>query len=84
VVGVASMVGVSRQTVHSWLARYEADGLVGLARSCDWDGVPRSPRSADPGSGTTPDGADNHRLGGDRLNREVRRRAWRSGFLLIT
>jgi hypothetical protein len=28
---VASKVGVSRQTLHSWLARYEADGLEGLA-----------------------------------------------------
>lgn len=27
---VASKVGVSRQTLHSWLARYEADGLDGL------------------------------------------------------
>jgi transposase len=31
---VAGKVGVSRQTLHSWLARYEADGLEGLgARS---------------------------------------------------
>ncbi|HNM92801.1 MAG TPA: helix-turn-helix domain-containing protein, partial [Mycobacterium sp.] len=28
---VASEVGVSRQTVHAWLARYEAEGLEGLA-----------------------------------------------------
>lgn len=28
---VASKVGVSRQTVHAWLARYEAEGLEGLA-----------------------------------------------------
>jgi transposase InsO family protein len=28
---VASKVGVSRQTLHSWLARYEAQGLEGLA-----------------------------------------------------
>jgi transposase len=27
---VAAAVGVSRQSVHSWLARYEADGLEGL------------------------------------------------------
>jgi transposase len=27
---VASRVGVSRQTLHSWLARYEAEGLDGL------------------------------------------------------
>lgn len=27
---VASKVGVSRQTLHSWLARYEAEGLDGL------------------------------------------------------
>ena len=27
---VASKVGVSRQTLHSWLARYEAQGLEGL------------------------------------------------------
>lgn len=27
---VASKVGVSRQTLHAWLARYEADGLGGL------------------------------------------------------
>jgi transposase-like protein len=28
---VASKVGVSRQTLHSWLARNEADGLAGLS-----------------------------------------------------
>ncbi len=28
---VAAAVGVSRQTLHSWLARYEAEGLDGLA-----------------------------------------------------
>lgn len=28
---VASKVGVSRQTLHAWLARYEAEGLDGLA-----------------------------------------------------
>src|SRR6185503_15672423 len=28
---VASKVGVSRQTLHAWLARYEAEGLEGLA-----------------------------------------------------
>ena len=28
---VAQKVGVSRQTLHSWLARYEAEGLDGLA-----------------------------------------------------
>ena len=27
---VAGKVGVSRQTVHAWLARYEAEGLEGL------------------------------------------------------
>lgn len=27
---VASKVGVSRQTLHAWLARYEAQGLKGL------------------------------------------------------
>src|SRR5580693_508511 len=27
---VAEKVGVSRQTVHAWLARYEAQGLEGL------------------------------------------------------
>src|SRR6201747_1604391 len=27
----AQKVGVSRQTLHSWLARYEAEGLEGLA-----------------------------------------------------
>ena len=27
---VAGKVGVSRQTLHSWLARYEAEGLEGL------------------------------------------------------
>ena len=28
---VAEKIGVSRQTLHSWLARYEAEGLEGLA-----------------------------------------------------
>jgi transposase len=27
---VAEKVGVSRQTLHAWLARYEAEGLEGL------------------------------------------------------
>ena len=27
---VAEKVGVSRQTLHAWLARYEAEGLDGL------------------------------------------------------
>ena len=27
---VAEKIGVSRQTLHSWLARYEAEGLDGL------------------------------------------------------
>lgn len=27
---VAEKVGVSRQTLHTWLARYEAEGLDGL------------------------------------------------------
>ena len=31
VVSVAARFGVSRKTVHQWLARYEADGLEGLA-----------------------------------------------------
>jgi transposase InsO family protein len=30
VIDVASQVGVSRQTVHTWLARYREDGLGGL------------------------------------------------------
>ena len=40
VTGVAARFGVSRKTVHVWLARYEAEGLAGLAdrshrpRSC--------------------------------------------------
>ena len=28
---VASKVGVSRQTLHAWLVRYEAEGLEGLS-----------------------------------------------------
>src|SRR3954467_15588584 len=38
--GVAARFGVSRKTVHAWLAKYEAGGLAGLAdgshrpRSC--------------------------------------------------
>jgi len=37
---VAEKVGVSRQSLHAWLARYEAEGLEGLSdrsrrpRSC--------------------------------------------------
>jgi transposase-like protein len=40
VTDVAAAVGVSRQTLHAWLARYEAGGLEGLGdgshrpRSC--------------------------------------------------
>ena len=36
---VAEKVGVSRQTLHSWLAKYEAGGLEGLGD------VSRRPRS---------------------------------------
>lgn len=38
---VASKVGVSRQTLHSWLARHEAEGLA-LRRSRPYWG-PREP-----------------------------------------
>jgi transposase len=31
VLEVAGQWGVSRQTAHAWLARYEAEGLAGLA-----------------------------------------------------
>src|SRR5690349_5137863 len=31
VTDVAAAVGVSRQSLHAWLARYEAEGLEGLA-----------------------------------------------------
>ena len=34
---VAQKVGVSRQTLHSWLARYKAEGFEGLLS----DGVER-------------------------------------------
>jgi transposase len=30
VIVVAAQIGVSRQTVHTWLARYRDDGLGGL------------------------------------------------------
>lgn len=30
----AEKAGVSRQTVHAWLARYEAEGLDGLVDRC--------------------------------------------------
>jgi transposase len=44
---VAAKVGVSRQTVHAWLARYAAGGLEGLA---DRSHRPRScPHQMDPG-----------------------------------
>jgi transposase-like protein len=33
VADVAAAVGVSRQTLHAWLARYEAGGLEGLGRA---------------------------------------------------
>jgi transposase len=36
---VAGQWGVSRQTIHAWLGKYEADGLEGLAD------VSRRPRS---------------------------------------
>ncbi len=43
---VAAEVGVSRQSVHSWLARYRAAGLAGLA---DRPSRPRSsPNQASP------------------------------------
>ena len=40
VVEVASRFGVSRQTVHRWLGRYEREGLAGLV-----DRSHRPPRS---------------------------------------
>src|SRR5579885_265426 len=39
VTGVAARFGVSRKTVHVWLAKYEAGGLDGLA---DWSQRPGS------------------------------------------
>ena len=45
---VAQKVGVSRQTVHSWLARYEAEGLEGLV---DRSHRPAVVSASDAGSG---------------------------------
>jgi len=36
---VAEKVGVSRQTVHAWLARYEAQGLAWILRATWHDTV---------------------------------------------
>lgn len=33
---VAEKVGVSRQTLHSWLARYEAEGLSSRPTNARW------------------------------------------------
>ncbi len=35
---VAAAWGVSRQTLHAWLARYEAQGLEGLGDRSHWPG----------------------------------------------
>ena len=32
IIGVANRFGVSRQSVHSWLARYKVEGMAGLAQ----------------------------------------------------
>jgi transposase-like protein len=37
---VASKVGVSRQTLHAWLACYEAEGLEGLIDRSHRLGIP--------------------------------------------
>lgn len=39
---VAEQWGVSRQSVHTWLARYEADGLEGLRWPSSLVGQPRN------------------------------------------
>ncbi|KBR63358.1 hypothetical protein X425_02185 [Mycobacterium avium XTB13-223] len=57
---VAEKVGVSRQTLHAWLARYEASGLEGLVdrshrpvlRSAA--ALPRLLNSCQPRRGNTP------------------------------
>ena len=36
---VAGAVGVSRQTLHAWLSRYEAEGLDGLVDRSSWRGT---------------------------------------------
>ena len=49
---VAAAVGVSRQSLHAWLARYEADGLEGLSdRSHRPRAHPRQMPAADGGGG---------------------------------
>jgi transposase-like protein len=43
---VAEKTGVSRQTLHAWLARYEAAGLEGLVMGCSSTGcLPRRVRA---------------------------------------
>src|SRR2546429_298516 len=49
---VAEKVGVSRQTLHTWLARYEAQGLEGLVdRSHRPVSCPHQVSASDAGSG---------------------------------
>ncbi len=45
---VAAAVGVSRQTMHAWLAKYEAGGLEGLV---DGSHRPWTSSAADAGGG---------------------------------
>ena len=47
---VADKVGVSRQTLHAWLARYEAEGVQGSGRSVASAGAV-SASDAGPGGG---------------------------------
>src|ERR1700722_16105331 len=51
VVEVAERYGVARQTVHRWMARYQADGVGGLA---DRSHAPNAHPGRISGTGATP------------------------------
>ncbi|AXV08506.1 Mobile element protein [Euzebya pacifica] len=74
--GAAALFGVSRQTVHKWLARYDAEGVEGLGD--------RSSRPLVP-SGQVDGGLEqrvvqlrtaNPRWGPKRIHAELVRRGW--------
>ncbi len=62
---VAEKVGVSRQTLHAWLARYEAEGLEGLQdrshRPVRWLMLRRDPNWPARRFGASEDGAGGRR-----------------------
>ena len=74
----AAAVGVSRQALHAWLAKYEAGGLEGLV---DWSHRPAGMSASDAGGGGggSAGGAAGHPScshGGSRSSSPSQVRSW--------